>query len=56
MDQLYTTSQVSNITRLNKKVQKQKIKNIYNYTYFTVRLALYSKIITIIVNFVEHKN
>ena len=34
----------------------KKLKNTSNCTNFTVRKALYSKIITIIDNFVGHKN
>ena len=66
MDQLYEPSQVSNITReinfltavdMFSKIKKCKNrkKRTQNCTYFTVKQALYSKIITIINNFVGHK-
>ena len=45
MDQFYTTSQVSNFPRLNKKSVKTENKK---------HKTLYSKIITIIINFVGH--
>ena len=65
MDQLYTTSQVSHITRktkflvfvdtfprLNKKSVKTEKNRTQNCTCYTGRQALYFKIITIIPNFV----
>ena len=67
MDKLYTTSQVSNITkktkfshiiwhvfsRLKKKFKTENKEHIKLH-FFTVRKALYSKIVIIMNNFVGH--
>ena len=69
MDQVDTTSQVSNITKKKKfyhffdmfskikwKTVRTKNKERIKLHFFSVRLALYPIIINIIDNFVQHKN
>ena len=48
-------TKLSHIPRLKKSV-KTETEEHKKLNFFTVRKALYSKIITIIDNFVEHKN